>query len=509
MFGRAKQEKPAMPVMSGGGGDGIMSRAALMAMVEDMPFNVMLCDVKTFDIVYMNKATKDTLRTIEHALPVTVNSMVGRSVDIFHKNPSHQRRLLADPRNLPHKARINLAGELLDLHISAIVDNGEYTMAMLTWNLVTKQVAEEERVARLLQMLDDLPVNVMMADPKTAVITYANKTSVTTLKSIQHLLNVRAEDIVGTNMDVFHKNPAHQRSIIANDTRLPWRTKIRLGPETLDLRVTAIKDPSGGYVAPMLTWSVVTSQVKLADDFEANVKGIVDMVSAAATELHSTSGSMAALAEETASQSQTVGAATEELTASVNEIAQQVTKSTNVAQQAVGAAGVTSNQVAELTSAAQRIGKVLTLIKDIASKTDLLALNATIEAARAGESGRGFAVVASEVKALASQTAKATDEIGGQIQSIQEASSETAKAIDGIGETIRNIDEISTTIASAVQEQSAATQEVARNIDGVRQAANETGHASSQLLSASSELSTQAARLTQEVDNFLKAIRAL
>jgi methyl-accepting chemotaxis protein len=481
----------------------------LQAMVDAMPSNVMLADAKTFDIIYMNAATEQTLREIESVLPCPVDKMVGRSIDIFHKNPRHQRVMLADLRNLPHKARIRLADQILDLMVTPVMDRGEYVAIMLTWFLVTKQVANEERTDMLLQVLDNLPINVMMADPKTAIVTYANKTSIATLRTIEQHMNVKADDMVGTNMDVFHKNPAHQRAIIANDSRLPWRTKIKLGTETLDLRISAIRDKKGDYLAPLLSWAVVTQQVKLADDFERNVKGIVDLVSAASEELHATAGAMASMAQTAASQSGAVGAATEELSASVREIAGQVSRATPITQSAVNAATMTADKVKDLTAAAQKIGDVVNLIKDISSKTNLLALNATIEAARAGEAGRGFSVVASEVKALAGQTDRATDEVSAHILQIQSATAQTAKSIDMIGEKIGSMDQITSSIASAVEEQAAATSEVARNIDGVRASAGESGHAAGELVSAAADLSVQAGRLKHEVETFLVAVRAL
>jgi methyl-accepting chemotaxis protein len=188
----------------------------------------------------------------------------------------------------------------------------------------------------------------------------------------------------------------------------------------------------------------------------------------------------------------------------------------------VDQAKTTSMTVDGLAQAAQRIGDVVKLIQDIASQTNLLALNATIEAARAGEAGKGFAVVASEVKTLANQTAKATEEISNQISEIQGSTGETVSAIGAIGETIAHVDEIASAIASAVQEQGAATQEIAgnvqqaskgtaeitQNIAGVTQAASETGAASSQVLGAATDLSKQAEKLRGEVDSFLANIRA-
>ncbi|MDB5653151.1 MAG: chemotaxis protein [Tardiphaga sp.] len=207
---------------------------------------------------------------------------------------------------------------------------------------------------------------------------------------------------------------------------------------------------------------------------------------------------------------------------SINEIGRQVSDSNRIANEAVEQAQKTDARIAELSLAASRIVDVTKLITTIAEQTNLLALNATIEAARAGEAGRGFAVVAAEVKALASQTAKATDEIGAQIAGMQAASAETVVTIQEIGATITMISEVSSAIAAAVEEQGAATQEIARNVQQSAQLSNqvahevtevnrgsaETGTASGHVLSAAQSLSIESTRLKGEVEKFLATVRA-
>jgi methyl-accepting chemotaxis protein len=276
--------------------------------------------------------------------------------------------------------------------------------------------------------------------------------------------------------------------------------------------------------------------LEMADKFEASVSGVVNAVTSAATELQATaqslsttaesashqSNAVAAAAEEMTQNVQTVAAATEELSASIREIGNQVTESTRIVGSAVSQADDTNAKVKMLAEAAQKIGDVVTLINEIAGQTNLLALNATIEAARAGEAGKGFAVVASEVKNLATQTARATDEISGQIRAIQDATASSAEAINGITQTIGRVSEISTAIASAVEEQGAATQEISRNVQeasagsaevstnitGVTQASQQTSAGSSEVLSAASELARNGEKLRQEVDAFLRTVRA-
>jgi methyl-accepting chemotaxis protein len=273
----------------------------------------------------------------------------------------------------------------------------------------------------------------------------------------------------------------------------------------------------------------------LTKHFDSSAAAVLNTVASAATELQSTASSMTAVAEQTSRQAtavaaaaeeassnvQTVAAATEELSSSIGEISRQVTESARIASSAVDEAKRTDAMVMGLSEAAGRIGEVVNLITNIASQTNLLALNATIEAARAGEAGKGFAVVANEVKNLANQTAKATDEIGSQIGAVQSATQSAVAAIRGIGQTIARINEIATTIASAVEQQGAATHEIARNVQqasegtqdvsnniaGVTQASEETGHAASDVLNASNELSRQAEALRHLVQQFLADVR--
>jgi methyl-accepting chemotaxis protein len=275
---------------------------------------------------------------------------------------------------------------------------------------------------------------------------------------------------------------------------------------------------------------------KMADSFEASVKAVVGSVSSAATELQSSAQSMSATAEQTNRQStavaaaseeastnvQTVASASEELSASIREISQQMATSSKIAHEAVENVERTNSTVKGLAEAAEKIGQVVGLINEIASQTNLLALNATIEAARAGEAGKGFAVVASEVKSLATQTAKATEEIGGQIAAIQTATGQSVAAMSSIAEVMQRINAVTTTVASAVEEQGAATQEISRNVQqasigttevssniaGVTAAAGETGKAAGQVLSAAEDLGRQSARLQHEVDQFISTIRA-
>lgn len=274
----------------------------------------------------------------------------------------------------------------------------------------------------------------------------------------------------------------------------------------------------------------------LISEFDSQAAMTLDRVASAATEMRATAETMMKSAEQTSHQSaavaeaseeatnnvQTVASAAEELSASIAEISRQVIHSNEIAQNAVAEAKETNEKVEGLAEAAQKIGDVVDLINDIAAQTNLLALNATIEAARAGEAGKGFAVVASEVKSLATQTSKATEEIGAQISAIQAATTDAVQAIQSIGSTIGEIGEIATSVAAAVDQQgtatreiagsvqqaAAGTQEVSGNITQVTQAASESKNVSTQLVDSAGSLAQQGDRLRDDVKKFLDAVRA-
>ncbi len=274
----------------------------------------------------------------------------------------------------------------------------------------------------------------------------------------------------------------------------------------------------------------------LTRDFDQRVQGVVQMVASQATQMQSSAQSMSASAEESTKQAgavaaaseesaanvQTVASAAEELSSSIAEIGRQVSHSSQIAATAVTEAAKANEMVQGLLNASGKIGEIVALINEIADQTNLLALNATIEAARAGEAGKGFAVVAAEVKNLATQTSKATEEIGAQITSVQGATQNAVTAIGSIGKTISEIDQISAAIAAAVEQQGAATQEIARNVEeaakgtqevssnigGVTEAANSTGAVANQVLASARSLTEQSGELRALVQTFLTEVKA-
>ncbi len=479
--------------------------ASFEQMVDAMPVGVMLCDLQDFTITYANKFSIEALRGIQHELPVPADQIVGQSIDIFHKNPAHQRAILADPSRLPFKARIALGAEWLDLLVTPLHDSsGRYVAPMLTWSVVTQEVAKEAENNRMRQMLDKMPINIMMADSETFEITYVNQTSINTLKPLERYLPVRAQDLKGQCLDIFHKNPAHQRAILADPSRLPFRSVITLGDEKLDLNVAALMDDDGSYIGPMLTWAVITESHNMAE----TVSAVSSAVSAAATEMQASASTMSSTAETTQNSASVVASACEELNTSISEISERVSESSRMAREGVEEAEAAKEMITGLAATAEQIGTVVNIIQDIAEQTNLLALNATIEAARAGEAGKGFAVVAAEVKSLANQTAKATEEISKQISEIQAATRSAVAGNETVSKMITDIEQVVTTIAAAMEEQTAATAEMNRSILSVSEASTETGHVAGDVHAAANELSERANDLERQVKDFMRVYGA-
>ncbi|MFN3151742.1 methyl-accepting chemotaxis protein [Bremerella sp.] len=231
------------------------------AMSENSPINIMMAD-KSLTITYINPASLATLRELAAFLPCKPEAVIGQSIDIFHKDPAYQRRILSNPQNLPVRTNIELGDQTADLLVSATYDEaGEYLGPMVTWEVVTEKRRLEASAAEKTAIVENAPINILLAD-LNGTITYMNPASEKTLRSIEHILPVSVSKIVGASYDIFHKNPAHQRRLLGDPSNLPINTQIELEGEYLDLQASAIYDKDGKYTGPMIAWSLVTEQVK-------------------------------------------------------------------------------------------------------------------------------------------------------------------------------------------------------------------------------------------------------
>jgi methyl-accepting chemotaxis protein len=391
---------------------------------------------------------------------------------------------------------------------------------------------------RLKQMIEDMPINVISANVRNGFkMDYMNKSAINLLQSLKVHLSIPPEKMLGQPMAQFHEHVASQQRLFEDPRNLPHRARIKFGPETMELMVSAIRDRKGEYQSAMLTWNMITKQVQLADTFEKNVQAIVSGVAAASTELAHTATEMTKLMEDnssaaqmaaknagqTTSDVQSIASATEEMSASVKEISTQVQRTSNLAGDSRSKTEAADKKAAQLGLASKKVGEAITLISGIADQINLLALNATIESARAGEAGKGFAVVASEVKALAGQTNKSLGDIEKVIEEMNAASGEIIAALQGIKDSVEHVSSAAATIAAAVEEQAATTNEMTRNmqsaaqgtqvisssLESVAHGSSHASTASSQVQSAAQDLSQQAERLHQEVGEFLRMVRSV
>ncbi len=451
-------------------------------MMDLSPINTMLAD-KEGNLLYMNENSRNTLKSLEKYLPAGVDALVNHSIDWFHKNPEVQRKIIADAKNLPHKAIINVGPEKLDLLVSPIYDsNGKYFGPMVTWEVVTEKLIIEEHMARAENMIEKSPIPTMMCDTEGKIL-FLNEKSRTTLSKLQEFLPVKVKDIVGGPMDVFHKNPKYQRNIISDPSNLPHKAIIQVGPEKLELNISAVLGKDNDYLGAMVNWDVVTTKVELVEGLKAsghnlneNAEGllhIANSLSASAEETSAQSNTASAASEEVNAGVQTVASNMEEMVAAIKEITKTTNEASSLSNEAMKMANSTDDIIGKLGESSVDIGNVIKVISSIAQQTNLLALNATIEAARAGEAGKGFAVVANEVKELAKQTANATQDITKRIENIQGDSKLAVEAIGQIKEAIEKINGYAGNIAASVEEQAATTNEVTRIVtesaEGVKQ----------------------------------------
>lgn len=403
-----------------------------VAMVENIPMNIMYANTD-MEMLYINPNGHKILKTLQKYLPFSVQTpqdIIGKSVDLFHKNPAIARQIVSDPKNLPHQTQLQIGPETLDLTVSAIYDRQQnYLGPVVTWQVVTDRVATEKRAIELGEReklnAEDLRFKV---DNILEAVTAAGK------GDLAVEVAVSGADTVGRMGEGFQKFLADQRASIS---------EISTMVETLFQASNQLTEVNRNMT---LTAEETSSQA--------------NMVSAAS--------------EQVTVNTQTVATGAEEMGASIKEIAQSASEAAQVASGAVKVVESANQTVAKLGESSAEIGQVIKVITSIAEQTNLLALNATIEAARAGEAGKGFAVVANEVKELANQTGKATQDISEKIEAIQNDTHGAVAAIGEITLVINRINDISNVIASAVEEQSATTAEIGRNV-------NETAKGSSEI----------------------------
>ncbi len=517
----------------------------VQAMVKDSPASLSSCD-RELTIQFLNPAASETFRRLERFLPIAPESLVGRRLEEVHPDLAANRHALSDPARLPVRITLQFGPETVDVLVSAIMDaRGEYLGPMVTWEVTTARLAAERQLQEVQER------------ERQVVAERQERHDAGTARDRERAEAERKRQSVEEQREREHKEAARER-LGAEEKREQERLHgeerhrreqeqaeaERRRAEELRARVDLVLDAVNAAANGDLTREIVVQgddvvgQVgealnRFFADLRVSIGGIVrnaETLATASAELTAVSQNMGAAAQQTSAQAGvvsdaseavsrnigTVATGTEEMSASIREIAKSAAEAARVAAQAVQVAEVTNATVAKLGVSSAEIGEVIKVITSIAQQTNLLALNATIEAARAGEMGKGFAVVANEVKELAKETARATENISLRIESIQGDTQSAVDAIHAISEIVNQISGIQTTIASAVEEQTATTNEMGRSvteaargsseivqtITGVAQAAQSTSEGATNSQRAAAELAKVATELQALVGRF-------
>lgn len=460
--------------------------------IDHLPVAVLVCNPRSLAVLYANHHA-------QALLPAALKGAVGQALGELHADFARLTDALARPSGLPWLRDLEIGG--VALHVSAdMMDTGRGQPGYALVTLEKSGAGVSAAARRLRQMVDDMPINVMTCVLEDFRIDYANKASVNTLRRIERYLPITADQLVGSSIDVFHKDPMRIRRLLADPSNLPHTARIKAGPETLDLRISAIYDDTGAYVGPMLTWALMTEDVAVA----TSVSQVVEAMGSMAERAQSSSERLLSLTQESEDMASAVSASAVEMSASFDEVSGQLQRASETSRDMAEKAGATDALVSGLAGSVERIGAITALIEKIASQTNLLALNATIEAARVGEAGRGFAVVAQEVKALAVQTATATKDIREQVAAVQQTSAAAATSVSEITGNIGRFSEVFTAISAAMEEQAVTNRGVSESVTGVSRAVRDIRVAAHDVSGVATEVSDYSVRLTQEMETLLK-----
>lgn len=465
-----------------------------LAMLENLPTNVLLAN-QDLEITYVNPASLKTLKKIEHLLPVTADNVLGANIDIFHKNPAYQRKMLADPRNLPHRANINIGDEVADLLVTGVYDEtGQYCGPMVVWEIITAKLKTENSMAQIQSMMENAPVNVMFADLDLK-IQYMNPASMRTLQTLEKFLPIKASQMIGTSIDIFHKDPSHQRKMLASDKNLPHRTNIAVGPETLDLLVSPIYDKDKKYVGPMVTWEVITQ--KLAT--ERAVKEAAEREKAQGDELRRKVDQMLAAVS---------AAASGDLTKSSN-----VSGADAIGQMGEGLDKFFADLRASIAAISQNAQSLATASEELSSVSQQMSANAEETSAQANV----VSSAASEVNKNLQTVSAGTEEMGASIREIAKNATEAAKIstsavkmAENTNVTVAKLGDSSTEIGQVIEVITSIAQQtnlLALNATIEAARAGEAGKGFAVVANEVKELAKETAKATEDISRKIEGIQ--
>lgn len=468
--------------------------ARVNSMMENAPANIMFADPDGI-IQFMNPASEKTLQGIAQYLPVPVEQIVGGSIDRFHKKPSHQKALLADPSNLPHQALISVGPETLDLLVSPVRGaDGGYIGAMVTWSVVTEKLAKDQEIARVNSMMENAPANIMFADPD-GIIQFMNPASERTLHAISQYLPVPVEQIVGGSIDRFHKNPSHQRTILADPTNLPHQANIAVGPETLDLLVSPVRGAGGDYIGAMVTWSVITK--KLEQD--AQVLRLSEEAESARQELQAKVDELLKVVE-----SATEGDLTQEVPGGGDDAIGQMSQGLGELlgglrknMQTIESAG------SSMSTTTQTLASVGEQVGENAEETEALAKTSSQAAERVSENINTVATSAEEMAASIREIAQSATEAARVATSAVDLAAETNTSVQRLGESSVEIGNVIKVITSIAQQ----TNLLALNATIEAARAGEAGKGFAVVANEVKELAKETAAATEDISKKIEAIQ--